>query len=162
MCLGKRVASRTPLSTDLQGIDKLPVLLAGKEQGGDARIRELQHGISELGGRPGWPVAEENGHLPHEEAAPYSLERVSGHEGHGGLQTGLLPRQRHLQVVNVLQEGRLLPGVGEADLRGHLVVVADHGHTGAPWTVAFSDGQVAHDTQQHVSHPLKRIVGDTL
>lgn len=148
--------------TDLQGIDQLPVLLAGEEQGRDAGIRQLQHSLPELWGCPRGLIAEENGHFPHQKSIPHSLERVSGHEGHGSLQALLLGCQSHLKVLDPVQEDGLLLGVGKPDLRGHLVVIGDHRHAGPPRAVALGNGQVAHDFQEHVPHSAKGILGDPL
>lgn len=161
-CRGCRLRARDAQNTDLQGIDQHPVLLAREEQGRDAGIRELEHGLPELQGRPRGFVAEEDGHLPHQKPVPHALKCVSGHEGHGGFQTLLLGRQNHLEVLDLVQEDGLLPGVGEADLRDDLVVVGDHSHAGAPRAVALGDGQLIHNPQDHVPHQAEGVLGDPL
>ena len=153
---------RDAQSTDLQGVDQLPVLLAREEQRCDPSIRELEHGLPELRGLTRGFIAEENSHLPHQESIPHPLKRVSGHEGHGSFQALLLGRQSHLEVLDLVLENGLLLGVSKADLRGDLIVVGDHGHAGPPRAVALGDGQVVHDLQDHIPHPAEGVLGDPL
>lgn len=125
---------------NLQSSGENWVLPAGEEHGHDPSIVKLQHGIIELRGGSRVPVAEKDSHLPHKEAASGTLEGIPGHKGHGGLEAAWLCGQGCLEVLDLLEEARFLPGISKADLCGNLVIVGDQSHPGTPRTVALSDG----------------------
>lgn len=125
---------------NLQSSGENLVLPAGEEHRHDPGIVEFQYSIVELRGGSRVPIAEKDSHLPHKEATSGTLEGIPGHEGHGGLQAAWLCGQGRLEVLDLLEEARFLPGVSKADLCGDLVVVGDQSHPGTPRTVALSDG----------------------
>lgn len=125
---------------NLQSSGKNSILPAGEEHWHNPGIVELQHSLVELWGRSGVPIAEEDSHLPHQEATAGTLEGIPGHEGHGGLQTAWLRGQGCLEVLDLLEEAGFLPGIGKADLGGDLVVVGDQSHPCPPGTVALGNG----------------------
>lgn len=127
-------------SPNLQSSFENRILPAGEEHRSDPSVIELQHGIVELRRGSRLPVAEKDSHLPHEEPTSGTLEGVPGHKGHGSLQAAWLCGQGCLEVLDLLEEARFLPGISKADLRGDLIVVGDQGHAGTSRAVALSDG----------------------
>lgn len=108
------------------------------------------------------PADEEDGHLPHEEAAAHSLEGVVSHEAHGVVQPAALVGLQRLQPLDVLQQGPFLQSVGKADLGGHLVVVQRQSNAGPPRAVALGDRDVPDQAQDSVAHGVEVLAAGSL
>lgn len=138
------------------------VLAVHQEQGGNSRIVQTKRCISDSLCLTRWPAHKEDGHLPHEETTPHSLEGVVSHKTHGIVQHAALVGLQRLQSFNVLQEGLFLHSICKADLSGHLIIVQCQSNAGPPWAVALRDGDVSDKAQDHVTHGIKALAAISL
>lgn len=146
----------------LQCSGECPVLTVNQKQGGDSRVVQAERRTGQSLRLARGSADEEDGHLPHEEAASHPLEGVVSQEAHGVVQPAALVGLQRLQSLDVLQQGPFLQSVGKADLGGHLVVVKRQSHAGPPGTVALGDRDVPHQAQDGVAHGVEVLPAGSL
>lgn len=146
----------------LQCSGECSVFTVDQEQGGNSRIVQAERRAGQSLRLARRPANEEDGHLPHEEAAAHSLEGVVSHEAHGVVQPAALVGLQRLQPPDVLQQGPLLQPVGKADLGGHLVVVQRQSNAGPPRAVALGDRDVPDQAQDSVAHGVEVLAAGSL
>lgn len=146
----------------LQCSGESPVFTVDQKQGADSRIVQAERRAGQGLRLARHPANEEDGHLPHEEAAAHSLEGVVSHEAHGVVQPAALVGLQRLQPLNVLQQGPFLQSVSKADLGGHLVVVQRQSDAGPPRAVALGDGDVPDQAQDGFAHGAEGLAAGAL
>lgn len=107
----------------LQRSAKSSVLTRHQKQSGNSGVVEAKSCVGDCLCLTDCPSNEENGHLPHEEAAAHSLKGVVGQKAHGCVQAALLPGLQGLKSLNALQQDAFLHCISEPNLSGYFIVV---------------------------------------
>ena len=113
------------------------------------------HGTHNLISVLGWPVGEEDGHLPHHQPRSDTFKDVLTHKVHGAAKVALVRGGLPGYVLHSFFQRSDAAMLMEADQVLGVVVVCHHSNAGARRTVALCDGDVVQQGDQGPALPVE-------